>query len=134
MSVTVRLSEDQYYLIYELEEPLEIKELMAAYDQEREYRDSIPHTLHSIVDMSKVKRIPPNWLVAKAGPGLTHARSGYMLFVGVSYGLRIMVQIILKITKYERIHFFESREEAETYMTELVQKTKASELPASNAH
>ena len=103
------------------------------YDEERDYRDSIPHTLHAIIDMSKVKRIPPNWLVAKAGPGLTHPRSGYMLFVGVSYGLRIMVEIILKIAKYKRIQFFESREEAETHMAELVQKTKAEALSALNA-
>ena len=127
MPVSLQLSPDQYHLIYELEEPLEIKELMEAYNQEKVHRDSIPHTVNSIVDMSKINRIPANWLVAKAGPGLTHPRSGHILFVGVSYGLRIMVQIILKITKYERIQFFESREEAEAKMIELVQKIKASE-------
>ena len=132
MPVTVQLDDDNHHLVYELDEPLDIKELMEAYKQEKDYRNAVPHTLHSIVDMSKVTRIPPNWLVAKAGPGLTHPRSGYMLFVGVSHGLKIMVQLILKVAKYKRIQFFETREEAEAYMIELIEKTKASESPVSD--
>ncbi len=129
MPVTVQLSDDQYHLIYELKDPLQINELMDAYDREKEMRDSISHTLHSLVDMSQVHRIPRNWLVAKAGPGLTHPRSGSMVIVGISSGLKTLVQIILKITKYDRIQFFESREDAETYMADLIQQTKASDAP-----
>lgn len=129
MSVNVRVSEDGYYLIYSFEEPLEISELMEAYREEKAFRDAADHTMHSIVDMSSIRRIPPNWLVAKAGPGLTHPRSGRMLFVGISYGLRIIIQTILKITRYDRMQFFESREEAESEMAELVRQTRASEDP-----
>ncbi len=128
MPVSVRISDDQSHLIYELSDPLQVNELMKAYDNEKEIRDSIAHTLHSIVDMSNFHRIPRNWLIAKAGPGLTHPRSGYMLIVGITQGLKKMVEIIFKITKYERIQFFESREEAEIRMAELVQQTKKNEV------
>lgn len=127
MPVNVRLSDDKRYLIYEMSEPLEIAELMDAYRQEREYRDAHDYTMHSLVDMSKVNRIPPNWLTAKAGPGLTHARSGRMVFVGISYGLRIIVQTILKIARYDKMQFFDTYEEALDYMVELVELTIASE-------
>ena len=133
MPVNVRLSENQYYLIYEFEEPLQIQELMEAYKKEKEFRDSHDHTLHSLVDMSSIRRIPPNWLVAKAGPGLTRPRSGRMLFVGISHGLRIIIQTILKIARYDRMQFFANREEAEVCMTELVQQTKANEDPTIEA-
>jgi len=123
MSISVRLSDDQSHLIYKLEGPIDVNELMKAYDNEKQLRDSIPHTLHSIVDMSKVHRIPQNWLVAKTGPSLTHPRSGYMLIVGISSGLKTMALIISKITKYDRVKFFENREEAEAYMVELVKQT-----------
>ncbi|MGJ3237920.1 MAG: hypothetical protein ACFE0Q_04370 [Anaerolineae bacterium] len=123
MPVSVHLHDDQTHMIYEFQEPLDIDELMEAYREEKQFRDSIPHTLHSIVDMSTIRRIPPNWLVAKAGPGLTHPRSGRMLFVGLSHGLRIIIQTILKITRYERMKFFETRAEAEAFMTELVKET-----------
>jgi len=124
MPVSVQLSDDKTHLIYEFEEPLEIQELMDAYAQEKELRNSIAGTVHSIVDMSTVRRIPPNWLVAKAGPGLTHPRSGRMLFVGISPGLRIIINTILKITRYQRMKFFETREEAEAFMTELTADVK----------
>lgn len=124
MPVSVKLSDDKTHLIYEFEEPLSIQELMTAYQQEKEFRNAIPHTVHSIVDMSTVRRIPPNWLVAKAGPGLTHARSGRMLFVGLSYGLQIIINTILKITRYDRMKFFKTREEAEAFMAELIAEAK----------
>ena len=128
MSVSIQLSDDQSHLIYKLEDPLQVNELMKAYDTEKEIRDSMPHTLHSIVDMSNFHRIPRNWLIAKAGPGLTHPRSGFMLIVGITQGLKTMVQIIFKITKYERIQFFETREEAEIRMAELVQESKKNDV------
>ena len=127
MPVNVRLSEDGYYLIYEFTEPLKMEELLEAYKEEKELRDSIDHTVHSIVDMSAIRRVPPNWLIAKAGPGLTHPRSGQMLFIGISPGLRIIIQTILKIAHYDRMKFFANRTEADAAMLELVQETKAAE-------
>jgi hypothetical protein len=63
MPVHVRLSADQTHLIYEFEEPLEIQELMEAYIKEKDFRNAVPHTVHSIVDMSSIRRIPPiGWL------------------------------------------------------------------------
>ncbi len=123
MPVHVRLSEDQRHLIYEFEEPLDMQELMEAYKKEKDFRNAAPYTMHSIVDMSGVKRIPPNWLIAKAGPGLTHPRSGQILFVGISYGLKIILQTILKIAQYKRMQIFYTREEAETHMAELVKQS-----------
>lgn len=116
MPVDVQLHESQRYLIYKMVDPVNMEQLMAAYRQEKIYRDSVEHTVHSIVDMSQMKRIPPNWLLAKAGPGLTHPRSGEMLFVGVSVGVKMILQTILKIVRYQRIRFFDTREEADTHM------------------
>jgi hypothetical protein len=131
MPVHIRMSEDQTHVIYEFEEPLEIQEVMEAYGKEKDFRNAVSHTVHSIVDMSTIRRVPPNWLVAKAGPGLTHPRSGRMLFVGISHGLRIIIQTILKIMRYDRMKFFATREEAETYMAVLIQETKSSDDSAN---
>ena len=124
MPVSIQLSEDKTHIIYEFAEPLEMQELMDAYKQEAEYRDATPHTLHSIVDMSGMRRIPANWLTAKSGPGLSHPRSGCMLFVGISPGLRIIIQTILNIARYRRMVFFDTREEALDYLSKLVKETK----------
>ena len=87
MPVDVTLNDTQHYLIYTITDPLAMDELMRAYTQEKALRDSVPHTVHSIVDMSAVRGIPRNWLTAKAGPGLTHPRSGVILLVGLSSAL-----------------------------------------------
>ncbi len=124
MSVSVSLSDNKTHLIYELQDPLDMKQLLDAYDEEKIYRDSLPYTVHSIVDMSKAKNIPPKWLVAKTGPGLSHPRSGYILFVGVSFGLKMMTEMILKMTQYDRMKFFDTREEADAYIAELTMKVQ----------
>lgn len=123
MPIQLRLSDDQNYLIYEFTDPLTIDELMRAYKQEKTHRDSIPHVVHSIVDMSGMKRIPANWLTAKAGPGFTHPRSGEIVFAGLSVGMTMIVSTILKIVKYKRMKFFRTRPEADAYMKELVART-----------
>jgi hypothetical protein len=123
MPVHLQLSQDQRYLVYEISEPLNMNELLQAYEKEKQYRDSLPHVVHSIVDMSKMRRIPVNWLTAKAGPGLTHPRSGEMLFVGLSIGIRMIVETILKLMNYKRMRLFSTRQEAEDYMTELITRT-----------
>jgi len=124
MPVDIHLSEDQTHLVYHMSDPLTMEQLFTAYHQEKEYRDTVPHVLHSIIDMSQLKRIPPNWLFAKAGPGLTHPRSGEMLFVGVSVGIKMILQTILKIVRYERIRFFDTRAEADNYLALMINRTQ----------
>lgn len=127
MPVDIQFSEDKKYIVYTFTEPLSIDELMEGYQQEKAYRDSVDNTVHSIVDMSPLKRIPRNWLTAKRGPGLTHPRSGKILFVGISSGIQIIVRTILRIARFNRMEFYNTREEAQARMEELLQETASSE-------
>lgn len=124
MPVHVILSDDKRYLIYNFEEPLKIGELLEAYQVEREYRDSIPYILHSIIDLSGVRGIPRNWLIAKAGPGLTHPRSGEILIFGISHPIHVAINTILKITRYERMRFFSTQHEALEHLRDLIARTE----------
>ncbi len=124
--VNLQISDDQTHLIYEFSDPINMDELVEAYKQERAFRDSIPHVIHSIVDMSQLKRIPANWLVAKAGPGFTHPRAGEIAFVGLSVSLQMIVSTISKLVGYKRLKVFGSRAEAEAYIKALVAKQPAS--------
>lgn len=124
MPASVRLSDDQEYLIYNMSDPLSMEELMAAYQEERRLRDSIPYTLSSIVDMREVRGIPRAWLTAKAGPGLTHPRSGSILMVGVSRPIMTLVKIIFSLTRFTRMQFFEDYAEAEARMQELIKQQR----------
>ncbi len=124
MPVNVRISDDHNYLVYTMTDPLDMGQLLEAYRLEKQHRDSVDHVMHSIIDMSNLRRIPPNWLLAKAGPGMTHPRSGELLFVGVSVGIKIVVETVLKIMRYQRIRFFNTRQEADAYMSVLLNRSQ----------
>lgn len=127
MPVKIDLIEDGYVIFYEIADPFEIEDLLTAYQQESEYRNATTHTMHSLTDFTQMRRIPKNWLQARHGPGLKHPRSGEMIFVGVKPGLKVLLDVILKVTKYQRIKLFNTMEQAQPYVKALVQKTKEAE-------
>jgi hypothetical protein len=132
MPVDIQLNPEKRCIIYTLTEPFQLNELFEAYSIEKQYRDNTEHVLHSIVDMSHMKRIPPSWLTAKSGPGFNHPRSGTIIFVGLSVGFKIVIQTILKVIRYDRMKAFDTRAEANEYLDVLlVEATKPAEQAGS---
>lgn len=125
MPVDIEFSPNKRYIVYTITDPMNMPELFEAYAKEKSYRDSVSHTVHSIVDMSRIRRIPPNWLTAKAGPGLTHPRSGYMILVGLSVGFKIILQMIMKVMQFDKVRFVETREEANAILNDVLQAEDA---------
>lgn len=115
MPVEVKFREEDKLLHYVVTDPWDIPDLMAAYEDERAFRDQSDTVLHAVIDFSAAKNIPKNWLQARSGPGLTHPTGGEMIFVGLSSGLKILLDIILKLTRYSRFKQFESFDEALEY-------------------
>lgn len=103
MTVKFEVTNDGYLIRYTIADPLDMNELMQAYTQEQAHRDSVPHVVHSLNDFSNMRRIPKNWLTARSGPGLKHPRAGEMIFVGLAPGLKILVETIMRITRFKRI-------------------------------
>lgn len=120
MPVKLTLSSDERYLMYSASDPLAMEDLLLAYEEDREHRDRLAYKVHVIVDLSKVKRVPSNWLMAKAAPGFSHPRSGEVLFVGISESLRIFLNVLLKITGFKRVKLFNTLDEALEYMETLI--------------
>lgn len=135
MPVDIQLNQEKHCIVYTLTEPFQLNELFEAYTIEKQFRDNTDHVLHSIVDMSHMKRIPPSWLTAKSGPGFNHPRSGTIIFVGLSVGFKIVIQTILKVIRYERMKAFDTRAEANEFLDTLLAETtkEAAEKEASSA-
>lgn len=130
MPVTVDLIHDGYVLHYVFTDPWTIEDLLRAYDQERRFRDAAGHTVHGYIDFTAARRIPRNWLQARHGPGLNHPTSGELICVGLNRSLKIILEVVLRLTNFTRIRLFDTPEEAEPYLVELVAQTKA-EAPAT---
>jgi hypothetical protein len=127
MPVKLELTHDGYILHYEIADPFEIEELLEAYKQEKELRDNATHTLHALIDFSQVRKIPKNWLAARHGPGMNHRTSGEMVCVGLTPGLKMLLDIIFRLANYKRIRLFDSLDEAQAHITRLVEQTKAAQ-------
>lgn len=132
MPVTVELSYDGYVLHYVIAEPWEINDLLSAYEQERKLRDAATHTLHSLIDFSQARHIPKNWLQARHGPGLKHPTSGVMVCVGISPGLKILLEMIFRVANYKSIKLCDTIEDAHAYLAPLVAELKAQAEPIAS--
>jgi ornithine cyclodeaminase/alanine dehydrogenase-like protein (mu-crystallin family) len=120
MPINLILDPQNRYVIYELSDPIDMRELNDAYAQELAYRDATQNTVHLLADLSQANRLPTNWLSAQATPGLKHPRSGEMLLVGLSGTVRMAVEVVMKVSRFDRVRFFNTREEAEARLQELL--------------
>ncbi len=116
MPVNLELHPDQKYITYVIDEPWTIEQLNEAYVKEKQLRDSIPHTLHSITDFSGVSRIPNNWLQSRMGPGFSHPRSGIIVLVGQRPMVKAMVDMVLRIVRFQRVKQFATLSEAQAFL------------------
>lgn len=131
MPVTLEPIEDGYVLHYIISDPVNIYELMNVYKDERAYRDKAQHIVHSINDLSRVRRIPPNWLRLRSGPGLSHPRSGEIVLFGLSPSISIIVETILKTVRFKRMKIFSKEAEAWAYIKKLAAEAKAMNAPVN---
>ncbi len=134
MPITVKLTYDNYVLHYEFTDPWDIPDLIAAFEEERRLRESMDHTLHSIIDFSQTHTLPRNWLQARHGPGLSHAKTGEMVCVGLSSGLKMMIDIIMRLANFKRMKLLATLEEAHAYIVPLVEQTKLSQQLSKAPH
>ena len=120
MPVQFKIEDDGWIIHYSITDPMDIPELLAAYKQERAHRDATPHLVHSITNMSGVRRIPRNFMSAGSGPGLKHPRSGELIIVGLSPMLSRIIDPILRLARFNRLKVMNTEAEAFTYLRTLI--------------
>jgi hypothetical protein len=125
MAVHLEKQYDGYVLHYTFTDPLDLNDLVLAYQEERRIRDATPHTVNGLVDFRKLTTAPKNWLAARNGPGLSHPRSGQIVIVGMNTMLKILVDTIMSVAKFKRIKTFDTIEAAHEYISVLVTDQKA---------
>ncbi len=125
MPIELSFHEDGHIIEYRLTEPLDISELSALFETDTQHRDSVDFTVHSITDCSQLRSLPRNWLGAKSGPGLHHPRSGEIVIVGVTPGLKVLVDTMMKIARFKRVKLVNTLNEARTYLHDVVTQEHA---------
>ncbi len=124
MPIQIEVIEEGFVLHYMISDPWDVPELLKTFEEERAYRDSVSHVVHSINDFSGARKIPANWWSARQGPGLTHPRSGEMVFIGLTPGFRLLLDAILKATRYKRVKVFNTADDGWEYIRHLAARSK----------
>jgi hypothetical protein len=116
----MELRENGQVAYYVLADPWETRDLTSLYPQDNGYRSTVNHVVHTFMDISGVRRIPPNIISARiAAPAFTHPNSGLLIMIGARTLPKVVTETICRVARYDRLHFFATDEEGWTYLRQL---------------
>jgi hypothetical protein len=121
MTVTMKICAEGRVLFFTYIDPLTMKEIEDFYDKNREHRDSVPYTVHTLLDVRAMSKIPMGVLRTRGGPGFTHQRSGKIVIIGASYLARSLVEVSAHFTgNVAKLKFYNTLEDGWTYLREII--------------
>ncbi len=123
MPVTLEIRENGHVAYYVLADPWETTDLLSLYPKDIEYRSSVNHLVHTVMNISKVVRVPRNILRARSGaPAFVHPNSGQLVMIGAQTFPKLMAETIFRLAHYERAKFFDTKEEGWAYIRQFIDK------------
>ncbi len=128
MPVTFEIRENDYVAYYVLSDPWEAHDLSALYPQDILFRNSVDHVVHTFMNVSAVRRVPPNVIHVRIGaPAFIHPNSGQLVMVGAQSFPKMMAETIFRLAHYQRARFFDTEADGWEYTRQLI-KNEAYEL------
>jgi len=125
MPITIELRENGYVLYSRLTDPVPVNEFKAAFIPQQEYLDQAGHKLHILVDISQHKSPPPGALAsARQTPVLRHPNSGEVVFVGASIFMQALSSAVSRLTRFDRLTFFDTEAEAWDYLRRVIKESQ----------
>jgi hypothetical protein len=120
MPVTIEYVENGRVLLYTFSDPWDANELAASYAGTREYLGKAHHKVHTLVDVRSARRVPSRVMDLRRGPDWSHPNSGHVAVVGSATAISIFVQAIFRLSRFDRIRFFNTLDEGWTYLRKLM--------------
>jgi len=120
MPVTFELQENGTVMYWKIEDPWKLSELLMYYKQAETIFNNSSHVIHSLVDVRYARQKPAGVLSARHSTTWHHPRSGQTAIVGASPVVKVMVETIFQLVRFNRARFFDSEVEARNYLLMLV--------------
>jgi hypothetical protein len=125
MPVTMEYVENGRVLLYTFTDPWDAQDLMGFYAETRAYLDKAEHKVHTLVDVRNARRVPTRVMDLRRGPDWSHPNSGHVAVVGAATAISIFVQAVFRISRFDRVQFFNTMDEAWTYLRKLIAAEEA---------
>lgn len=127
MPITMEIRENGYVAYYVMSDPWVTNDLTSLYPQDIQFRDSVNHLVHTFMDVSQVRRIPPDVIRARINaPAFIHRNSGHLIMIGAKSLPKIAAETIFRIARYERAKFFDTEEQGWAFTRQLIAKEQES--------
>jgi hypothetical protein len=123
MPINLELIEDGHILWFQIEGVWRSEEILPAKEKTRRIFKQAPHTVHALVDLRRAT-VNMSLLMASqqviGGEPLPNA--GQIAIVGVSRLMQMLTEPILRAASNDPISFFDSPEEARSYLRRYIRK------------
>ena len=128
MPVSMEIRENGHVIYFLVTDPWQVSELAPLYAEENSYRDTVNFKVHTFLNFSQVNHIPTQIMSAKRGaPDPTHPSSGVIILVGAKSFVKIMLEVILRLTHFERVRLFDTEAEGWAFTRQII----AEETPST---
>ncbi|HRE47446.1 MAG TPA: hypothetical protein PLD47_06950 [Aggregatilineales bacterium] len=120
MPVSIRLIEDGWIIHQICADPWDMHEFAETFPAAKGMLDAADHPVHFIVNLEGTIREPRGVLRFRQHPGFTHPRTGFVVFVEANQLTRSIVQMGLRLIRFNRAKFFPTEAEALTFCRHMI--------------
>ncbi len=116
MPVRQEIQENGHLIAYRISDPWQIDDLIKFFPEDRVYRSTARHKVHTLVDVQTMRYVPPGAIRTRFAPALIHPNSGEFVVVGITPRVHQVLRIILRLARFERVQVFQHEEAARSFL------------------
>jgi len=137
MPASVELRENGRVLYYVFTEPWTLDDMRAVTRKARPLYDAARTKVHVLFDARGMSSLPSGLLTARNNPDVRHPNSGHIAMVGASPLVHMIAETITRISRFNRIKFFQTEDEAWAYLRQVIADEDANQggaRPGTSTH
>jgi hypothetical protein len=129
MAATIEIRDNGYVVQVVMADPYKGSDLVPLYEADRRHRDAFQQQhpgekVDLIVDLSRATNPAQGFLQTRQTPSISHPTANYVLIVGANSFMRAMCETIIRITRYNRVKFFDTQDQALAFSREMRTQTE----------
>ncbi len=124
MPITLELRENNLVFYWVFSDPWSVADLLPLSKQVRAHFDSTSHRTHTLANLRQTRHLPSNLLRIREIGTWDHPNSGQLVVVGAPAFAKTMLELIGRLVRFDRTHFYESEEAAWAFLRRAIAQDK----------
>jgi hypothetical protein len=117
MPVHFEIRESGRVAYYRITDPWTTQDLIRHYPADNAHRASVTHIVHTLMDVSGMRQVPINILLARNNaPAFSHPNNGVLILTGARPMAKSFAELIFKMASFQRGRFLATADEGLAYI------------------